>query len=62
MVSFWEFYNFKYMNKGELEKTEESSYDDDCEILIEFDDELFGCEIADVEEYDGKLVLKVRRW
>ena len=61
MLSFWELYNFKYVNDEELEKTEESSYDNDCEILIDFDDELFECELATVEEYDGMLVLKVRR-
>ena len=61
MVSFWDFYNYKYMNDYELEKTEESSYDNDCEILIEFEDELFECEIADITEYNGKLVLKVKR-
>ena len=60
MISFWELYNFKYINNDKLEKTEESNYDDDCEILIEFDGELFECEIANIKEHDGKLILKAK--
>lgn len=59
MLSFWELYNFKYMNNSDLVGTENSEYSDDCEILIEVDGNLFECQIADLEETDGQLVLKV---
>lgn len=58
-TTFWELYNYKYMNDDELEKTDFSSYSDDCEILIEVDGELYECNIGDLTKNDGKLVLEV---
>lgn len=59
-TTFWELYNYKYINDDELEKTDFSSYDNDCEILIEVDGDLYECNIGDLTENDGKLVLEVR--
>ena len=59
MATFWEMYNYKYTNNYELEKTEDSLYGDDCEILIEIDGEYYECRVGDLEDHDGKLVLEV---
>lgn len=58
-TTFWELYNYKYINDDELEKTDFSSYGNDCEILIEVDGELYECNIGDLTENEGKLVLGV---
>lgn len=60
MATFWELYNFKYLNNYELEKSDNSQYPDDCEILIEIDGEYYRCEIGDLESHDGELVLEVK--
>ena len=59
MATTSELHNYVYLNEYELEETENSDYFNDHEILIEINGKLFDCEIADLHEYDGKLVLKL---
>lgn len=59
MTTTKELHNYVYLNEYELEQTTESDYFDDHEILVEIDGEYYPCEIGDLEEHDGKLVLEV---
>lgn len=59
MTTFWEFYNWKYVNDYELEKSDCSSFENDCEILVEIDGEYHECNIGSLKAHDGKLVLEI---
>ena len=61
MLSYWELYNFQYLNRDEIKKTADSAFDNDCEIIIEVDGEYYECQIGDLIKHDGKLVLEVIR-